>query len=252
MPHKKGETYNNLIDHCIELEEDPEISGNPQLLFKRLLVDYFFKEDASESKGLEIFFNELEAPVFLADLNSILQVDLEQLSAFVEGEMVNDSLAGTIMLSEQYLKAFYSNHPPSYGKLPDDVKTELIGKIRDKNRTIISAFDKMIADEEADDKRKVISLVALIIKNIHLRTGSPINKLSRPAEDIFNDIFDNAHEIFAAKQTQVADLMDDTKIKEIIKTFFVIRQFKDITEMADMYKEELGRYKKRALKSSAS
>ena len=106
---------------------------------------------------------------------------------------------------------------------------------------------KCWCDREADKKRKILTLVALILKNIHLKTGSPFNKLPKKAEDIIRGIFSHTDEVFSASQKQIADIQDDTKIKQIVKTFFMVKQFKDITEIAAMFKEELDRYRKRTI-----
>ena len=53
--------------------------------------------------------------------------------------------------------------------------------------------------------------------------------------------------MFTASQKQIADLQDDTKIKQMVKTFFMVKQFKDITDIAEMFKEELERYRKRTI-----
>jgi hypothetical protein len=66
-------------------------------------------------------------------------------------------------------------------------------------------------------------------------------------EEIIRSTFHNTDEIFTASQKQMADLQDDTKIKQIIKSFFMIKQFKDITDIADLFKEELERYRKRTI-----
>jgi len=45
----------------------------------------------------------------------------------------------------------------------------------------------------------------------------------------------------------MADLLDDTKIKQMVKTMFMVKQFKDITGIAEIFKEELERYRKRTV-----
>ena len=155
------------------------------------------------------------------------------------------------MLSPAYLKAFYSSHPPSFSKLPEDVQFELIEKVKKKNDKLIEAFQKMMKDREADKKRKIITLIALIIRNIHLKSGRPLNKLQKSAEELISSIFLNTDEVFVASQKQLSDLNDDSKVKELIKSFFKVMQFKEITEIADIYKVELDRYRKRGLKASS-
>ena len=66
-----------------------------------------------------------------------------------------------------------------------------------RNETILTAFGKMLVDREADKKRKILTLIALILKNIYLKTGSPFNKLAKPAEDIIRrDIIETCRDAF--------------------------------------------------------
>jgi hypothetical protein len=244
---KKGESYNNLIDVCLRIVEDPELRGNTRDQFLRLMTEYFFLNEKNENRSLELFLSNLEPPSFISGAKTILEIPMDELKSYVHGNTVNDSLAGRIMLSQPFLKAFYPLHAPSFNKLPEDVRFELMDTIKEKNETIVSAFEKMIMDRTADRKRKVITLVALIIKNVHHRTGAPLNKLSKTVEEIIRSTFRNTDEIFTASQKQMADLKDDTKIKQIIKTFFMIKQFKDITDIAELFKDELERYRKRTI-----
>ena len=242
---KKAETYNNLIDICIEYEEDPELEGDAQKMFNRLLSGYFFRYEVSESKAMEFFLSDFSPPPFLEGAGTLYNIDVDELRLYVQGGMINESLAGSIMLSPPYLKSFYANHPPSFSKLPEDIKFELIENVKEKNEQIIYAFEKMVADIDADRKRKIVTLAALILKNIHHRSGRPMNRITRPVDEILSSVFHDADEIFTATQKQVTDLKDDTKIKELVKTFFVVKKFREITEITDMYKGELDRYKKR-------
>ncbi len=245
---KKENTYNNLIDCCIRLEEDPQIAGNIEEVFQRVLTDYFFREEADLSKSLDNFLMNLDPPPFLQNMSSILQTDVESLRTFVEGESANDSLAGRIYLSGAYLKSFYPHHTPKFSSLPGEVQTELMDKIKTKNRIIVEAFEKMASDRESDSNRKIVTLVALILKNIHIKTALPFNKLNRPAEDVIREVFLNCDDVFKAKQHQVADLNDDNKIKTLIKSFFIIKKFSDIAEISKLFKNELDRFRKRALR----
>jgi hypothetical protein len=244
---KKGESYNNLIDVCLRIVEDPELKGKTKDQFLRLMTDYFFLNEKNENRNLELLLSNIEPPSFIGASKTILEIPIDELSSYVKGNTTNDSLAGKIMLSQQFLKAFYPHHAPSFNKLPEDVRFELMDAIKEKNETIISAFEKMMMDRTADKKRKVITLVALIIKNIHYKTGAPLNKLSKTVEETIRSTFHNTDEIFTASQKQMADLQDDTKIKQIVKSFFMIKQFKDITETALLFKEELERYRKRTI-----
>ncbi len=247
----KSERYNNLIDVCIALEEEPEGTLVPVEMFKRLLRDYFYRKEIENSRNLEQLIEKIPLPGFLESMNSIFDIDVDELRSYIESDMINNSISGKIMLSPNYLKVFYPQQPPSFSQLHEDAKFEIMDRIKDRNDCIISAFEKMLLDREADRNRTVLHLVALIIKNIYRRTGRPLNKLTRKAEDIIRSIYNNADETFTASMVQVSDLNDESKIKRIIKEFFKIKQFQDIKELSDLFKKELDRYRKRALKAQA-
>ncbi|TFH42632.1 MAG: hypothetical protein E4G96_03040 [Chrysiogenales bacterium] len=242
---KKSSSFNNLIDFCLKMEEDPDLTGDVGKQFACLVMDYFFANEKSASRGFELFLQNLPPPPFVSSLKSIYDIQMGELESYVRGGTLNDSMAGKIMLSPHYLKAFYPHHAPSFNKLPEDVRFELMDKIKGKNEGVLSAFAKMMGDREADRRRKLITLIALVLKNIHLRTGAPMNSLPKPAEEIIRSVFSGADEVFTASQKQMAELQDDTKIKQIVKAFFMIKQFKDISAIALLFKEELGRFRKR-------
>jgi len=208
---KKAETYFNLIDVCIALEEDNAVAGNAPAMFKKLLTDYFFKREIEESKKMEIFFNNYKNPAFLEGKTSLYSIDLEEFKNFIEGESVSESLCGNIMLSKNYLQSFYTHHVPDFKKLPEDIKFEIFDKVKAKNNCIIGAFQKMSEDKNADKNRKVIALVALILKNIYKKTGQPFNQLPSVDETI-STTYRNCQEVFNSSQKQVSDLKSDSKI----------------------------------------
>jgi hypothetical protein len=244
---KINESYNNLIDVCLKLLEDPELAGKAGDQFNRILSDYFFAQEKNQNRTMELFLGNLESPPFLKGLKSIFDMNLEDLRTYVSGSTTNDSLAGKIMLSQQYLKAFYPHHAPSFSKLPEDVRFEIMDAIKEKNETIVSAFEKMLVDRDTDKKRKILTLVALIIKNVHYRSGAPFNTLAKSIEETIRSTFRNTDEVFTASQKQLADLQDSSKVKQMVKTLFMVKQFKDITGIADMFKDELDRYRKRTI-----
>jgi hypothetical protein len=247
---QKPKTYNNLIDLCINLESDSEFSGKADHMFNHLLSNYFFDFEISTNKNFELFLNNFDPPPFLKNKKSLMDINIDDLAGYVNSDTINNSLSGKIMLSPQYLKAFYSHHTPSYSQLPEDIKFELIDKVKNKNSAIISAFEKMFTDKEADKNRQIITLVALIIKNIHLKSGRPLTRLSKPVDEIIRSIFQNSDEIFKAADKQIRNLKDDSKIKQIIKAFFPIKQFKELNEISDLFKTELERFIKRAKSAS--
>ncbi len=249
---KVKETFNNLIDLCITLEEMPEYTGKADEMFRHLLTNYFFKQETYQSKSIELILNEYKVPESIKGLKSLFELGLEELKNHVEGSTFNDSLAGKVLLSPQYLKAYFPHHPPSFSKLPEDVKFELLDRIKEKNGSIIAAFEKMEMDKQADKSRKIITLIALILKNICKKSGKPLAKISDPAEVIIKKIFNNTSEVFNGSQRQFSELGDDTKIKELLKTFFVIRQFSEINDLTRLYRAELTRYRKRGIKTGTA
>lgn len=244
---KGKESYNNLIDFCIAMDESPNKSEDGAEIFMKVLKEFFFIEEGKE-KGMMNFFNNFDIPDFVKDISSMLDVDVDKMVHFIEGNTVADSLTGKFYTSTAYLKIFHSNHPPEFSKIPPDVQNELIEKIKKKNMQIAKAFKKIQADKESDKKRTLCKLVALVLKNIHLRTGLNFVDTEEPAMDIIKKEFNGADDIFTASQIQVADLNDDTKIKKIVKKFFKVKNFKDITDITEQFKKEVERFKKRALR----
>ncbi len=244
---KKGESFNNLIDEYLKIVEDPDHSASAGEQFVNMMMEYFFFNEKNENRSVELLLGNIEPPRFLSSSTTLFDMNIHDLKSYVQGSSITDSLAGRIMLSQQYLKTFYPHHAPSFNKLPEDVRFEVMDAIKEKNETIITAFEKMMSDRDADRKRKILTLVALIIKNIHHRSGAPFNKLPKNVEEIIRETFHNTDEIFTASQKQMADLQDDTKIKQMVKTFFMVKQFKDITGIAEMFKGELERYRKRTI-----
>ena len=247
MATQKNETYNNLIDICIEYELHPDFGGKMDLIFRKIISDYFFKDESHESKSMEQFFDGLETPPFLGSVKRMYNIDMDQLAGYVNGETINTSLSGKIMLSKIYLKTFYPQQTPSFNHFPEELKFQLLARIKEKNSGIIDAFRKMKDDREAGRNRKIITLISLILKNIHMKSGRPFNTLQKTAEEIIRSIFSNAEEIFAGSGKQMSALGDDMKAKELVKAFFQIRQFRDIDEIAKLYRAELERYRKRSL-----
>ena len=241
--------FNDLIDFCIEAERDPEIAGNVEEIFRRLLSEYFFREQTEESKGFTLFLEKLELPGFLGGCSSIFDVDLSELKKSIDGETTNDSLCGKIMLSAQFLKAFYPHHPPSFSQLPPEVKPVLLTNIKTMNADIYQAFEKMKKDEAADRNRKIITIIAMILKRIHVSTEFPLNKLTRKAEDLIREIYEDCDDVFRATPKQLAEFRDDTRLKTLIKTFFSIRKFQDISEIATLFKQEFERLKNRTVRA---
>ena len=161
-----GYSYKNLLDYVLELEENPEYNGKIEEQFRVLMSDYFFKDESRE-KPISLFLKGIEIPSPILSCGSLFKVSPEQIKSLTENDLPGNTIAGQIMMSKQYLKVFYSNHQPEYKKLPPDVQLELLDEIKEKNDAISYAFIKMNEDIEADKKRKIITLAALIISNIH-------------------------------------------------------------------------------------
>ncbi|HSV96182.1 MAG TPA: hypothetical protein VLM75_04515 [Spirochaetota bacterium] len=242
----RKETFHNLIDICIQMEENPDLAGDARAMFRKLLEEYFFKSDVYDSKRVAFLIENMTLPDFLGEHRSLIEIQMDRFREFIEGDTINDSLAGRIMITADYLKAFYPHNPPAFNKLPPDVREELLRKVKTRNQLIIDAFEKVMVDRTADRSRKVITLVALILKNIHRKTGLPLNPPVAPAETVIRGIFKNCDDIFNAKQRQLAELNDDTRIKEVIKAFFTVKKFQDLAGTTRLFKAELDRYRKRA------
>ena len=245
---EKKTTYRNLIDVIISLEEKK--MGNEEV-FQKVLIEYFFRKECEEKKFLA-FLKSFEVPSLMKQEASLADIVIKEFSGYVEGSDPVESLAGKIMLSKPYLKTFYQNHQPEFNKLPPDVQMEILDGVKNRNRQIMNAFRKMHEDREADRSRTVMRLVALILKNIQIRTGLPFAEMKISARDAINEIFSGADDIFRAAPPQVAVLSDDKNIKKMIKVFFVIRKNQDLTDISDYFRKEFDRFKKRAEKAFLS
>jgi hypothetical protein len=241
--------FNDLIDFYIEAEENSGEAGNAPELFRLALSDYFFREETDESKSFAAFLEKFEMPAFLANYRSLFDVDIEELRTWVDGEMINSSLCGKIFLSAPYLKSFYPHQPPSFNQLSPDVRAEVLNRIKDTNREIVEAFEKMKADIAADRSRTVIAVIAFIIKNVHKATEFPLNRLEKKAQDVIREIFPSSDDVYTAAARQNAELGDEGRVKDLIKAFFAIRKFQHITEISGHYRREFERYKKRTLRA---
>jgi len=250
MKDNKSDTFNNLIDICIAYEDNIGKSKDSVKSFKYLLEEYFFSKEIDETRAVEKIIDNVQVPIAISNAPSVLEADLDKLREELTSNLVTDTLCGKIILAEGYLKYFYSNHPPSFGKMPEDIKVELIEKIKSKNLGILQAFEKIKDDITADKNRKVITLIALIIKNIHLRSGHPLAKPAKPANEIISSIFREVDQIYVGSGRQNSNLLDDTNIRELLKAFFTIYQFSDLTELGNQYRNELERFRKRALRAS--
>ena len=250
MKNEKPDTFNNLIDICIDYENDLQKSRDATEIFKYLLHEYFFRKVTAETKALQKTIDNVKVPVAISNASSIVKIDLDKLREELTTGVITDTLCGKIILSEAYLKHFYPNYPPVFGKMPEEEKFELMEKVKSKNLSILQAFEKIEHDIMADKNRKVITLIALIIKNVHLRSGRPLAKLDKPANEIIASIFREVDQIYVASGRQNANLLDDANIRELLKKFFTIYQFSDFTELGIQYKNELERFRKRALKAS--
>jgi hypothetical protein len=251
MKHEKTDTFNNLIDICIACENDPRKSNGTVEIFRYLLREYFFRQELSETKAVQKIIDNVQLPLAVSSASSILKIDLDKLHEELTLNKTVDTLCGRIILAEGYLNYFYHNFPPSFEKIPNEIKVELIEKIKSRNSGILQAFKKINSDTLADKNRKVITLIALIVKNIHLRSGHPLIKQGKPANEIIASIFREVDQVYVGSGRQNANLLDDSNIRELLKSFFPIYQFSDFNELGVQYKNELERFRKRALRASA-
>lgn len=237
-------TFWNLIDIVVALEEEKSDRAE---VFLKILIEYFFKEECSEKKFLA-FLKGFELPSLFSKADSIAGIDEHEFEKFVNGSSPADSLCGKIMLSKPYLKTFQQNHQPEFKKLPTDVQMDLLEEIKNRNTQIINAFAKMHEDREADKTRTVLRLIALILKNIQIRTGLPFGQMKGEAGSAIREIFRDADTVFEASAAQRAEMTDDKNIKALIKVFFVIRKNQDLSDIAEHFRAEFERYRKRAEK----
>ena len=240
-------TFWNLLDIVIMFEED---KGDKAGVFLRILMEYFFKEECGEKKFLT-FLKGFELPALFSGSGSIADMEEQEFEEFVNGSSPADSLCGQIMLSKPYLKTFQQNHQPEFKKLPSDVQMAMLDDIKERNVHIIKAFRKMHEDREADRARTVLRLVALILKNIQIRTGLPFSQMKGEASDSIREIFHDADSLFQATPSQVAEMNDDKNIKALVKVFFVIRRNQDLSDIAEHFRKEFERYRKRAERAFA-
>ncbi|HEY1405289.1 MAG TPA: hypothetical protein VF857_01645 [Spirochaetota bacterium] len=236
-------TYHNLIDVVLTLEEKGMKTDE---VFRSVLIDYFFRKQSSEKKFLS-FMKGFDFPTFIQVAPSLLELDADQFSEYVQGSTPVDSLAGKILLTKQYLKIFHPDYPPEFKKVPGDIQIDLVDEVKEMNEGLLSAFAKMADDREADRKRTLLTLVALIIKNVHLKNGVALAQIKSPATGIIRDIFADADDIFRATALQHTELTDDLKIKSLIKSFCIVRKTSDMAQIASFFKEEYSRYRMRAV-----
>jgi len=229
-------TYHNLIDAIIDIEEDPD-SREPAKGFPRLLCEYFFAEETSENKAIAGYIYQLPIP------DVIKQKGLLKLTP--EGENLNDTLCARIMLQPAYLKYAFPHHSPSFSKMPPDIKGEIIRLIKERNQMIVKAFEKMQQDIQATKERTMKTLIALILKNVHLKTGMPFAKISEPVGQLIEKNFNFCNETFIASNKQIHEINDDAKIKNLLKSLFVVKRFDELAELAQAFKTEAKRFTRR-------
>jgi len=140
MKNEKPDTFNNLIDICIAYEEDPKKSGNTVEIFKSLLREYFFRKEMAETKVVQKIIDHVKLPDSVLRASSIFEIDLDKLNEELITNTLTETLCGKIILSEDYLKYFYHNYPPSFDKIPMEEKTELIIKIKSKKNCFYIFF----------------------------------------------------------------------------------------------------------------
>lgn len=237
--------YNKVLDIIIDQINNPEIAGSPNGMFKYLMVNYFFREEVSDNKNFNIFLTHYNFPNFDPSINDLREIDVKTISNFINGSDVESSLCGQIMLSKNYLKSFYPNHVSEYLKLPHDIRMEMRANAEERNNSIIAAFEKMHQDIAADKKRKVLSLVALVLVNISRRTGRQLKNTDQSAEKIIKAHFSNYKETFSGNETQMADLNDESIVRDLLKYFFVIKSYGELKAISDMFKDEVERFRKR-------
>jgi hypothetical protein len=185
-------------------------------------------------------------PPEIASLSSLKEINIATLRSIINGESVDKSFAGAIMFSKTYMKNFHPNHPNDFAKVPHEIRLEMRNTAISKNKAIISGFEKMRTDLDADKKRKVITLVALSLKNIQRRTGRPIKNIDESIGDIIKEHFNNHDEIFTGNTKQMVILKDDSLARDLLKQLFIIKSFPELKTVSDLFQNEIERFRKRA------
>jgi len=241
------ESFNsNLLDIIIEQESKPKFSKNAPEVFRFLMVNVFFKQEVSDNKSFSLFLEKTELPPELNSLTSLKDIDMELLRSIINRDSVDKSFAGVIMLSKTYMKNFHPNHPNEIIRVPVEIRLEMRADIAKKNKAIIDGFEEMKKDMEADKKRKIVSLVALSLKNITMRTGIPFKNVDEDAGDVIKKYFPNSDEIFTASQKQMTILSDQSIVRDFMKLFFVVKTFQDLKTLSDLFAKEIERFARRA------
>jgi hypothetical protein len=241
------EAYNNLLDIIINQEKKPKISGNVPEMFRFLMVNIFFKKEIFDNKSFSFFLEKLDTPKEIKSLKSLKDIDMELLRSIINRDSVDNSFVGSIMFSRNYMKNFHPNHPNDFSKVPNEIRVEMRTKAMERNKAIIDGFEKMKMDMEADKKRKIITLIALSIKNIKRRTGRLIKNIEDSnVADIIRERFPNCDEIFTGSKKQMTILSDESLARDLLKQFFIVKSFRDLKDLSDLFMQELERFKKRA------
>lgn len=236
-------TYHNLIDAIIDIEEDPE-SRDPAKAFSRLLCEYFFAEETSENKAIAGYICQLPVPDIIKE-KGLLKLTPNDIAPLVECENLNETLCARIMLQPAYLKYAYPHHSPTFSKMPPEIKGEVIQSIKERNHMILKAFEKMQQDIQATKERNMKTLIALILKNVHLKTGMPFAKITEPVGQLIEKNFNFCNEIFIASNKQIHEINDDAKIKNLLKALFIVKRFDELVELAQAFKSEAKRFTRR-------
>ena len=92
----KNTSFNNLIDLCIEFDENPETQGGAQKMFVEFLISYFFKIEIDLSKKFGMYFENFKAPDFLKDKPNFIDVNTSELEKYIEADIISETFSGKI------------------------------------------------------------------------------------------------------------------------------------------------------------
>lgn len=251
MAKERTETYYNLLDFSLQLDDDPEIAGRGEELFYALMLQYFFKEESRE-KAVQGIINNMTVPDFFKGISSIRMISVEDIEKMINASTINDTFAGKIIMSKKFLKTFYPHHQPDYKKMPTDIQMEIIDRIKMKNEDIIFAFTKMKQDMENDRKRSLKKLLAMAIRNVHLKTGFPLKPVPEGVESLIRQEYSECDSLFTAEPRIMSNLLDDKKIKFLVKNIFMVKKHNDIVDVANAIKDELRRFESRITRTIVS
>ena len=243
-------SYNNLLDIIIEKEKQAPYEGNPREMFRYLVINCFYKDQALENRTFQSFLEKFDIPIGFSTAESLVNLDINVIRTILMGDSIDKSFAAQVMFSKTYLKYFQPHHPSDFSKIPNNIKVELRQAVMKKNEAMINGFNKIHTDMRADKKRTMLTLVALCLKNINRRTGRPLKITEQPVEELIRDHIKGCDKVFTGDSKQLVLLNDMALIRDILKQIFNVKSYTELKKVSDLFVEEVERFRKRAVFAS--